>query len=378
MKSMKSMRARLTFLDNGFWSRWGPTALVLVGAAGLAVAVLAGHEWDPMAFVRLGTRYGQGDPNGTLGYDGQFAYQIAVHPFGAAPYLDIPAYRYQRILYPVAAGIAGLGQPALIPWTLIALNVLALAAGTQAMGSLLASYGLSRWYAVTVGLFVGQLVSLRLDVNEPFSLAWAVLGIRAFEAGRLRWGAFWLALAVLSKETALAFVGGYLLYFLLKRCWRAALETGLISLGPFAVWQMVLWLAFGQLGLRSGGQGATGFSLIPFGGLLAFNPDDTTTQVGILVVLGPLVVLPSLALAVSLARTFLRGSFSPLAFALALHVVMMATLPFSTYVDLPGMLRLTSGLVVASVAYAAVARSRRTLNYSALWLGSLAYLKFFI
>jgi hypothetical protein len=140
----------------------------------------------------------------------------------------------------------------------------------------------------------------------------------------------------------------------------------------------VLWLAFGQLGLRSGGQGATGFSLIPFGGLLAFKPGDTATLVGILVILGPLMVLPSLALAVSLARTFLQGSFSPLAFALALHVVMMATLPFSTYVDLPGMLRLTSGLVVATVAYAAVARSRRTLNYSALWLGSLAFLKFFI
>jgi hypothetical protein len=375
---MKTMKARLAFLDSGICSRWGPAVLVLAGAAGLVIVVLAGHEWDPMAFVRLGTRYGHGDPNGTVGYDGQFAYQIAVRPFGAAPYLDIPAYRYQRILYPIAACVAGLGQPALIPWTLIALNALALAVGTYVMGALLASHGLSRWYAVTVGLFAGQLVSLRLDVNEPLALACAALGIRAFEAGRRRRGAFWLALAGLSKETALAFVGGYLLYFLLKRCWRDILETGFISLGPFALWEVVLWLAFGQLGLRSGGQGATGFSLIPFGGLLAFKPDDTATLIGILVVLGPLVVLPSLALAVSLARTFLQGSFSPLAFALALHVVMMATLPFSTYVDLPGMLRLTSGLVVATVAWAAVARSRRPLNYSALWLGSLAFLKFFV
>ncbi len=375
---MKAMKARLAFLDSEFGARWGPTALVLAGATGLVVAVLAGHEWDPMAFVRLGTRYGQGDPNGTIGYDGQFVYQIAVHPLSAAAYLDIPAYRYQRILYPMAACIAGLGQPALIPWTLIALNVLALAVGTHGIGALLASHGLSRWYAVTVGLFAGQLVSLRLDVNEPMALACAVLGIRALEAGWRRRGAFWLALAVLSKETALAFVGGYLLYFLAKRCWRALLETGLISLGPFAVWQAVLWLTLGEPGLRSGGQGATAFSLIPFGGLLAFKPGDTATLFAILVILGPLVVLPSLALAVSLARAFLHGGFSPLAFALALHVVMMATLPFSTYVDMPGMLRLTSGLVVATVAWAAVAQARRTLNYSALWLGSLAFLKFFI
>jgi hypothetical protein len=372
------MKTRLALPDSGFWPRWGPTALVLVGAIGLVAAVLAGHEWDPMAFVRLGTRHGQGDPSGTIGYDGQFVYQIAVHPFSAATYLDIPAYRYQRILYPMAACIAGLGQPALIPWTLIALNVLALAVGTHGMGALLASYGLSRWYAVTVGLFAGQLVSLRLDVNEPLALACAVLGIRAFEAGRRRRGAFWLALAVLGKETALAFVGGYLLYFLVKRCWRAGLETGLISLGPFALWQVVLWLTLGEPGLRSGGQGATAFSLIPFGGLLAFKPGDMATLFAILVILGPLVVLPSLALAVSLARSFLRGGFSPLAFALALHVMMMATLPFSTYVDLPGMLRLTSGLVVATVACAASSQSRRMLSYSALWLGSLAFLKFFV
>ena len=372
------MKARLALPDSGFWPRWGPTALVLAGACGLVLAVLAGQAWDPMAFVRLGTRYGQGDPNGTIGYDGQFAYQIALRPLGAAPYLDIPAYRYQRILYPIAACVAGLGQPALIPWTLIALNVLALAVGTYVMGDLLAGQGWSRWYAVTVGLFAGQLVSLRLDVNEPFALALAALGIHAFEAGRRRLGALWLALAILSKETALAFVGGYLLYFLFKHCWRALLETGLISLGPFALWQAILWLTFGEPGLKSGGQGATAFSLIPFGGLFAFKPGDTATLFAILVILGPLVVLPSLALAVSLVRAFLRGGWSPLAIALALHVVMMATLPFSTYVDLPGMLRLTSGLVVATVAWAAVARSRRGLNYSALWLGSLAFLKFFV
>jgi hypothetical protein len=56
----------------------------------------------------------------------------------------------------------------------------------------------------------------------------------------------------------------------------------------------------------------------------------------------------------------------------------MATLPFSTYVDLPGVLRLTSGLVVATVVYGALMRSRKLLNYSALWLLSLAYLYFFV
>jgi len=360
-----------------FWSRFGPTVLVVVVAIGFVLLVLAAHQWDPMAFVRLGTRYSQGDPNGTIGYDGQFVYQIALRPFGAAPYLDISAYRYQRILYPIVGRMVGLGQPSLISWALIGLNVLALAAGAHVMGIILAERGLSRWYAVTVGVFAGQLVSLRLDVNEPFSLAFALLGIHAFEKKQRRWGAVYLALSMLSKETALAFVGGYLAYFLLKGCWRAFIETGLISLGPFALLQAVLWRAFGEIGLRSGGHEATAFSLIPFGGMFAFASDNLETSLTALLILGPLVLLPSLALTASLLRTFFRRDFSPVAIILALHIIMMATLPFSTYVDLPGLLRLTSGLVVATVAFAAITQSHRILNYSALWIASLVFLKFF-
>jgi hypothetical protein len=361
-----------------FWSRFVPTVLVLVVAVGFVLLVLAAHQWDPMAFVRLGTRYSMGDPDGTTGYDGQFVYQIALRPFGATPYLDIPAYRYQRILYPILGRIVGLGQPSLIPWALIGLNVLALAAGTHVMGIILAERGFSRGYAVTVGIFAGQLVSLRLDVNEPFSLAFALLGIYAFERKQPRWGAVCLALSVLSKETALAFVGGYLAYFLLKGCWRAFIETGLISLGPFALLQAVLWRVFGEIGLRSGGQGATSFSLIPFGGMFAFAPDDSETFLAVFLILGPLVLLPSLALTASLLRTFFKRDFSPVAIILALHIILMATLPFSTYVDLPGVLRLTSGLVVATVAFAAITQSHRMLNYSALWVASLVFLRFFV
>jgi len=79
-------------------ARLGPALLVLIVTISFALLTLANRQWDPMAFVRLGTRYGQGDPAGTIGYDGQFAYQLALRPLGATPYLDIPPYRYQRLL----------------------------------------------------------------------------------------------------------------------------------------------------------------------------------------------------------------------------------------------------------------------------------------
>jgi hypothetical protein len=361
-----------------FWPRYGPALVVFIITVGFSLLILTTNHWNPMAFVRLGTRYGQGDPNGTIGYDGQFAYQIALNPLGAAPYLDVPAYRYQRILYPLTARLVSFGQPQLLPWALIILNILALTLGTYIMGLILAQQRLSRWYALTVGLFVGQLVSLRLDLNEPFSLTLTLLGIHAFEKERPRLAALYLALGLLAKETAILFVGGYLLSFLLKRRWQLLLETGLISLGPFALLQFVLWLTFGQLGLRSGGEGATSFSLIPFGGLLAFGLDNPQTLLIVFLILGPLILWPCLALSISLVRSFRQAQVSPAALILTLHLILMATLPFSTYVDLPGVLRLTSGLVVATVVYGALMRSRKLLNYSSLWLLSLAYLYFFV
>ena len=67
-------------------------ALAIVGTA------LVRHDNDPMEFVLQGPCYTQHDVRAPVGYDGQFAYAIAVNPLGAAPLLDDPAYRYQRIL----------------------------------------------------------------------------------------------------------------------------------------------------------------------------------------------------------------------------------------------------------------------------------------
>jgi hypothetical protein len=373
MKSSKKISP-----TNKFWKHFGPALVVFAVTTGFALLVLATNQWDPMAFVRLGTRFTEGDPDGTTGYDGQFVYQIALDPLGAVSFIDIPAYRYQRILYPLTTRLVSLGQPGFIPWVLIGLNILALVVGTYVMGLILAQKRLSRWYAVTVGVFAGQLVSLRLAVNEPFSFTFALLAIYAFETKRSRLAAAYLALSVLSKETALAFVGGYLIYFFLKKHWRALIETGLISLGPFVLLQVILWFAFGQIGLRSGGHGATAFSFIPFASLLAFGLDDFQTFITVLFMLGPLVLLPTLALMVSLARFFWQRNFSPIAIILALHVIMIVTLPFSTYVDLPGILRLASGLVMSTVAFAAITRSRKMLGYSTLWIASLVYLRFFV
>ena len=51
--------------------------IALVLGAGFCLIVLARHDWDPMAFVSVGTRFADKDPAGTTGYDGQFTFYIA-------------------------------------------------------------------------------------------------------------------------------------------------------------------------------------------------------------------------------------------------------------------------------------------------------------
>ncbi|NIS82113.1 MAG: hypothetical protein GTO14_18325, partial [Anaerolineales bacterium] len=64
---------------------------------------LVAAEWNPVALAELGTRFSEVDPGGTEGYDGQFVYYMAVDPDprSVQEHLDVPAYRYQRILLSV-------------------------------------------------------------------------------------------------------------------------------------------------------------------------------------------------------------------------------------------------------------------------------------
>src|ERR1700716_1997885 len=85
-------------------------------------------------------------------YDSQFFYYLALDPVNARYYMDANTYRYTRILYPMVARALGLGQPGLIPYTLILVNWLALAGGATALAAWLRRKRVSPWFALVYGL----------------------------------------------------------------------------------------------------------------------------------------------------------------------------------------------------------------------------------
>jgi hypothetical protein len=337
------------------------------------VIVVASHGGDPLALATLGTRFSEGDPDGTEGYDGQFAYYIARDPLNGWQHCDVPAYRYQRILYPLLAWALALGQEDLIPYTLPLLNVVALGAGTWLTERILRHYKQSRWYALTYGLYAGQLMSVRLNVHEPLSYALVQAAILATERDRWRWGILFFTLAALAKETALVFVAGYLLFLLARRQWRhfagLALGVGL----PFLAWQGLLWAWLGRPGIGSGGAGATGWEVLPYRGLWSVGAIDLRVLALLALVMVPLAVIPSLLSLWAAGRDLVRGRWHPMITMLLANALVLLFLPQSTWREPLAMLRLTTGLVVATINYGAFRRSRRILNYTLLWLASLVF-----
>jgi hypothetical protein len=351
-----------------------PWMLVLLISIAYVGLTLARHGGDPLAFALVGTRYSQDDPQGTQGYDGQFAYFIARDPLGGWRHCDVPAYRCQRILYPLLAWVLALGQPVAVPWTLILVNLAAVAVGTWFTERVLASHGVSRWYAISYGLYGGIIAGLRLNLSEPLAYGLVQGGLWARAERRNNLATALFVLAALAKETALIAVAGVLLYLMFEGRWRDMLSLGLGVAVPFVAWQGTLWIWLGQPGVGSGGAMATPFRWFPFAGLLHIATVSWPAFWLLLAVEGPLFVFPTVWASTTSVRDHLRGRLHPWATLLLVQAAVLPFLPFSTWREPLAMARLATGLVAATLLYGALRHSQRVLNFSFSWLATLALL----
>lgn len=356
---------------------WRPWVLVLVVTVIYLGAILVIHDGDPKAFVTLGECFsvcagadGEDCLEGTEGYDGQFAYYIARDPLDSPACLDIPAYRMQRILLPALARVLSLGYTPLIPWALVAINLVALVGGTALLEDLIVRQGVSRWYALSYGLFVGVVMAVRLSTTEALAYGLVIAGIWYGQRERPVYAALLFALAGLAKETTGLFTTGYLLYYGLHRQWWPALRMGLIVGLPFAAWQLVLYAWFGEFGAGSGGAKGTPFEIIPYNGVWKIATEGGFLPflvLGVLLIM-PSTVLPSLWALWRTVRDLRREHWTLYTCLLLANAVIMPFVPFSTYREFLGLLRFIPGLVLMVVLYAAQERLRRPLLYSTLWI----------
>ncbi|MHB0967402.1 MAG: hypothetical protein ACYC36_13215, partial [Bellilinea sp.] len=67
------------------------------------------------------------------------------------------------------------------------------------------------------------------------------------------------------------------------------------------------------------------------------------------------------------------GRLAPGVWILLLNALLFPFLPTSTVLNLPGLARITIGLMVAALDYGALESSRRALLYSQMWLFWLVF-----
>jgi len=251
-----------------------PMAPLLVTAVFIAFYVyfrLAAAGFDPSVFVCAGDKLAnpQMVPKGlhvmsdSWGYDGTQYYRLALDPFTSKRIdfgikLDNPAYRQQRILYPLLAWALSLGRPELVPSALVLINWLAL----SILGGIAGAY--ARWlgrhalWGLPVPLYPGFILSLTRDLTEILEVTLLVAGL-LLVARKKEWaGVACLSLAVLAKETALLAAVGLLLVeaarALSSREWRP--KTWALYATPGIVlvaWQALLRARWGSWAVAGGG-----------------------------------------------------------------------------------------------------------------------------
>jgi hypothetical protein len=401
-------------------SPWTAAALVLLFyVLWLAAFFLTGHEardaiylGKPFVLQSHRSAVIQYDPtyhyvaNDRQGYDGQYAYFIALDPANARYYVDDAAYRYTRILYPLAARLLALGQPALVPFTLLAVNLLAVTGGTLAVAAWLRRKGVSPWLALLLGLSPGVCWAIQRDLTEPLGYALVALGMYLYDFGGLRrvfWAGVAFGLAALAREStlifplvyglALAFAGGatapahaagglkpwlagrpHALFTLARQRlatnWRhTALLLGL-AVGPFLAYKVFLLLWLGSLGTPA----SLTPVVVPFAGVLAHWPWGAEQDIIVGTVILPALVCAGLAIW-ALRRRLADAAIWALLANVLLFVVMLN--PRSYVLD--GTVRITLGVTLAAlVGVPAFDRlTRRNRGWlalcGALWLATLPF-----
>ncbi|MEN6478783.1 MAG: hypothetical protein ABFD20_04000 [Anaerolineales bacterium] len=180
---------------------------------------LASYAGDISRFVVAGDRFataGQVPENLFIlpdsdGYDGQFYYLLAIEPFtreweGYGVRMDgNPAYRQQRILYPLLVHVAALGKPLLVPLAMVSVNLLALALIGWQSGRLAQVCGHHALAGLGLALFPGLLLSFDRDLTEITEILFFLATLLELVQARPRYGlaAVCLCLALLAKETSL-------------------------------------------------------------------------------------------------------------------------------------------------------------------------------
>jgi hypothetical protein len=305
------------------------------------------------------------------GYDGQFYYFLAADWKHGRDYMDSPGFIYSRIGYPMTVRALSGGNPAVIPYMMALVNILAAVGGTLAIAFFLVRRGLPPALALLYGLFPGLILAVLRDLTEPMAFALAAAGLLVFNPRsklRLLGSAALFGLAMLTRETVALFPAiltiGLLVGMGTASNWRdrfdwrnlaRAVAFAELAFAPLYIWRRVVTEyvlpnvttqeSFGSTHHVVGGTaGRILAALVPFHAMAAQWPWSGEHVTNLLTVVVPALIWAGIAVALLRRKLTLEPWF-----VLANVAVFVVFLPDPIAVDYGSMGRASIGVVLAAL-----------------------------
>ncbi len=248
----------------------------------ILIIFLSRHNYNPGTLIHIGSKFIENayvDPklpvNYEYGYDGQFYYRLALEPSyrdsSHGPYLDAPAYRMQRIFYPLLVHILSFGKRNIVPVNLIIVNILFLCFIALAGSKLSESKGFSPYYGLAFSFYPGFVFSLIVDTPEAVFTGLILLSLLTIRLQRHLLTTLFLTMALLTRETTLIVILSILFTITLQTLFKnpnsnfkLKWHNAIIPLVVFLLWQTYIFFRWGHLSFAEG-YGNLG---MPFAGFL--------------------------------------------------------------------------------------------------------------
>jgi len=209
------------------------------------------------------------------GYDGQLYWIQAHDPLLlhrstiASLAHAYPGYFLQRPAYPALAFLLAVGHASVLPWSMLAINVICLLALTVAVSRWAVANGRSPWWGAVIGLTPGLLMPVLRDLSDVLAVTAMLGGLLAWRVNRRWTAAGLLSVAVLAREPMTVAVVAITVEAIAQG-WSACHEPGtfrhavrrswptiVLPTLMFAGWQIYIHIAVQRAGVGAAQLGAS-------------------------------------------------------------------------------------------------------------------------
>jgi hypothetical protein len=282
------------------------------------------------------------------GYDGQFFYMMALNMFEEN--IPVTTFRYQRIMYPFLTNTFAFGIESLIPISMLLINLFSIILSTYVLILILKKYDANLNLAYLWAFNIGFIITVTKNLSSPLLFLFILFAFYFTLENKHKTSSLFFTLAILTKEVAVAIILPLILYLTVKKEYKKCAPY-FLPLMIFLLWQLILFLKFGQLAMLS----SSNLLSLPLTGFINYLSEISLNQ-SFRDILAYFSVLPILLFAIIQIFVVFRKrntKISLITFILLAQILMIFSFKNIYSETIDGLGRQAIGLFLFSILYSA-------------------------